>query len=74
MPYKNISGFKGKLYIPEEGNNHKKHDCKDCFSCQMCSDRKCELCLNKKKLDSGFVSVNRNIKSISRRSHARVSV
>ena len=48
MPYKDIPGFKGKLYIPEESKNPKKHDCKDCYSCQMCSDTRCAICLKHK--------------------------
>ena len=45
MPYIKIPGFRGKLYIPEGNEDIKKHDCKDCYSCRMCSDVKCSLCM-----------------------------
>jgi len=49
MPFVNIKGFKGKLYIPEEtDNSQKKHPCSDCYYCQFCSDERCELCLKQK--------------------------
>jgi hypothetical protein len=48
MAFVKISGLKGKIYVPEERPGcKKKHDCKDCFSCQMCSDDRCNLCREK---------------------------
>ncbi|HPO50667.1 MAG TPA: hypothetical protein PLO89_10110 [Spirochaetota bacterium] len=47
MPFVESKSVPGLIYEPEE-NKIKKHNCKDCFSCQMCSDARCELCLRKK--------------------------
>ena len=48
MAFVEFPGLKGKIYVPDEKSGHiKKHDCKDCYSCQMCSDNKCQLCLQK---------------------------
>jgi len=45
MPFKEIPGLPGKIYIPEQDPDApKKHDCPDCFSCQMCSDDRCRIC------------------------------
>ena len=45
MPFKEIPGLPGKVYIPEQNPDApKKHDCPDCFSCQMCSDSRCRVC------------------------------
>ena len=34
-----------------KGKNGKeqKHPCKDCYSCQFCSDTRCRICLSGKK-------------------------
>ena len=38
----------GKLYLPEvQKNSEKKHPCSDCYSCQHCSDERCDLCLKR---------------------------
>jgi hypothetical protein len=38
-------GIKGKIYIPDhDPAGCKKHNCNDCFSCQVCSDDRCNLC------------------------------
>ncbi len=45
MPFIRIAGVTGKVYSPEPcDKSWKKHDCEDCFSCQMCSDDRCRLC------------------------------
>ena len=45
MPFETIAGFPGKVYVPEEQPaDHKKHHCKDCHNCQMCSDDRCQVC------------------------------
>ena len=45
MGWVKLPGGIGKVYVPEERPDApKKHDCKDCFSCQMCSDSRCNLC------------------------------
>ncbi|MBN2402784.1 MAG: hypothetical protein JXN64_10330 [Spirochaetes bacterium] len=45
MAFKEIPGFKGSVFVPDETGTVKKHNCKDCFVCQMCSDERCEECL-----------------------------
>ncbi|MFZ5573263.1 MAG: hypothetical protein ACOZF0_22910 [Thermodesulfobacteriota bacterium] len=45
MPFSEKRGLIGKVYTPPENCRlHKKHDCKGCFSCQHCSEDRCELC------------------------------
>jgi hypothetical protein len=40
-----IPGVKGKVFKPEERFDFpKKHPCKNCYSCQLCSDDRCTLC------------------------------
>ena len=35
----------GKIFIPDfKPDDVKKHQCSDCFACQICSDDRCELC------------------------------
>ena len=49
MAFVSIPGVKGKVYAPEvRAASLKKHPCKDCFSCQLCSDDRCNLCLSQK--------------------------
>ena len=46
MPFVTVPGLKGKVYIPEKQSEiPKKHPCKDCYSCQHCSDDRCGVCL-----------------------------
>jgi len=69
MPFITLPGFKGKLYVPENDPEClRKHGCKHCFSCQMCSDDRCALCLKndfingepiKKPLISGRTNRNK---------------
>ena len=45
MPFVTVPGLKGKLYVPETHKNcARKHPCKDCFSCDRCSDDRCNVC------------------------------
>jgi len=45
MPFVTVPGLKGKVYIPDDKPEcSKKHPCRDCYSCQMCSDDRCEVC------------------------------
>ena len=49
MPFATVPGLKGKVYVPRSpGGCVKKHPCKDCFSCQNCSDDRCRVCLNQR--------------------------
>ena len=45
MPFVTRPGLNGKIYIPEQPPGKKKHNCETCFSCQVCSDDRCNLCL-----------------------------
>ena len=46
MSFVKIPGIEGKLYVPQQDpDGMRKHDCEGCFSCQMCSDDRCALCL-----------------------------
>ena len=46
MAWKEIKGLKGKVYVPDNpSESPRKHRCADCFSCQLCSDERCSLCL-----------------------------
>jgi len=45
MGWIELPGGIGKVYVPAEcPGTSKKHDCKDCFSCQRCSDSRCNVC------------------------------
>jgi hypothetical protein len=47
MSFVSVPGLKGKVYVPDESREgSKKYPCKDCFSCQQCSDDRCRVCLS----------------------------
>jgi len=51
MPFVCRPGLIGKVYVPEyDPDKAKKHNCRSCYSCQMCSDDRCSVCLNQKEL------------------------
>jgi hypothetical protein len=45
MAFINIAGFEAKIFIPDDVPGIRKHNCKDCYICQMCSDERCKACL-----------------------------
>jgi len=45
MSFRKLPDNRGLIYVPECGNCEKKHPCKDCFSCQWCSNDRCQRCL-----------------------------
>jgi len=48
MPFITLPDINGKIYVPEQDAlSIKKHSCGSCFSCQVCSDDRCGLCLSK---------------------------
>jgi hypothetical protein len=52
MPFITIPGFEGSVYIPDSNQDTvKKHNCQDCFCCQMCSDERCEQCLKRSRCE-----------------------
>lgn len=46
MPFVSRPGLNGKIYIPEHCPGRKKHNCRNCYACQACSDDRCSLCLD----------------------------
>lgn len=51
MAFESVSGLKGKVYVPNESPaRSKKYNCKDCYSCQICSELRCKECLGQKNL------------------------
>ena len=45
MPFDSIPGGFGKIYVPERKHRLPcKNSCPDCFSCQFCSDDRCNVC------------------------------
>lgn len=53
MPWITVSHLNGKVYIPEKSrSNQAKHCCPDCFTCQQCSDERCNACRFEKKADN----------------------
>jgi hypothetical protein len=50
MTWVKIRGLDGLVWQPDpQPANERKHNCRDCFSCQMCSDTRCAQCLNRKQ-------------------------
>jgi hypothetical protein len=49
MPWVKMSGLEGLVYEPpRQPASERKHNCADCFCCQMCSDARCASCLKRK--------------------------
>jgi predicted sulfurtransferase len=45
MAFVRLPNVKGKVFVPDAViETQKKHACRDCYSCQMCSESKCHLC------------------------------
>ena len=45
MPFITMPGIIGRIYVPERKHRLPcKHSCPDCFSCQFCSDDRCNVC------------------------------
>ena len=54
MPFVDMPGLPGKLYVPASDRRRpRKHPCRDCFTCQMCSDARCEACRGKETETTG---------------------
>ncbi len=46
MPFIKVPGLKGLLYVPATNDDApKKHACNDCYSCQLCADSRCKVCM-----------------------------
>jgi hypothetical protein len=53
MPFITIPGLTGKIYVPEtDPATPRKHPCRDCFSCQSCTNDRCQICLKRKSNSS----------------------
>ncbi|MFP4446765.1 MAG: hypothetical protein ACLFPD_11035 [Desulfosudaceae bacterium] len=58
MPFIKVPGLTGRVYVPEKtGPDKKKHNCPDCFSCQMCSQARCQVCRREKAGQSSGISI-----------------
>ncbi len=45
MAWAKVPGLNGKVFIPDDiPNRQKKHPCKECHTCLMCSDDRCHVC------------------------------
>ena len=44
MSFKKLPDNRGLIYVPEWPVCEKKHPCRDCFSCQWCSNERCRVC------------------------------
>lgn len=54
MPFITVAGLKGKVYVPDHDlQTPRKNPCPGCFSCQMCSDTRCHVCLGQKGHKNG---------------------
>lgn len=60
MAFIKIEGFTGNIYVPEKNPGRKKHQCRDCYSCQFCDDERCRLCLDKTSLKDTSPSKKRD--------------
>ena len=49
MPFVQVKGLPGKVYVPECKNAPGKHPCPDCLCCQRCSDDRCQICTAESK-------------------------
>lgn len=64
MAFIKARGIKGLIYVPYQKSEHKKNNCKDCFSCQWCSDERCELCLGKNCSRGKFLKKYKKLKKV----------
>ena len=47
MGFKPAPNIKGRVFVPDETEGvRKKHSCRDCYQCQMCSEDRCQVCRN----------------------------
>ena len=54
MPWITVPELNGKVYVPEKSlGNLTKHYCRDCYSCQHCSDDRCNTCRSGCKDEKG---------------------
>lgn len=44
MAFQQLPGNRGMIYVPDCRGKDKKHTCRDCFSCQWCTDERCRVC------------------------------
>jgi hypothetical protein len=45
MPFVSHPGLPGKVFLPVfNPEKSRKHPCRDCFSCQMCGEDRCQVC------------------------------
>ncbi len=46
MAFVRLPGLKGRVFVPGDGKTRtkKKHPCRDCFDCHICTDGRCRVC------------------------------
>ena len=45
MPFVSHPGLPGKVFVPIFNPEiTRKHHCRDCFSCQLCGEDRCQVC------------------------------
>jgi hypothetical protein len=44
MAFIRVEGLSGKVFVPDESPEPKKHPCPDCYDCQHCGDDRCRMC------------------------------
>ena len=50
MAFVRLKNIQGKVFVPEsDPNQPRKHTCDDCYCCQLCSDERCQICLQEKE-------------------------
>jgi len=49
VAFAGMRGVSGRVFVPRRNKaQKKKHACRDCYECQMCSDDRCSVCLKGK--------------------------
>jgi hypothetical protein len=52
MPFVSHPGLPGKVFVPVfNPERSRKHPCRDCFSCQLCGEDRCQVCRGEAEKD-----------------------
>ena len=53
MPFVSHPGLPGKVFVPVfNPERSRKHPCRDCFSCQLCGEDRCQVCRGEAEKDA----------------------
>jgi hypothetical protein len=52
MAFIRVEGLSGKVFVPDESPEPKKHPCPDCYDCQHCGDDRCRMCRSESAEDA----------------------